>query len=137
MEIITFIRKIKELASSSYILSNISNLIKLILEHIKIIFYVLLIIVIPCIVSYYLKHNTITNENAVLIGFLGSYFGGVATLVAVLISIKETKDIQNENKYKEMEQEHRNIMPVISLSETTPPFILMSVFSKAEPVDIA
>ena len=82
----------------------------------------------PGYICYYSLNNTLTSNTTVLIGFLGSFFGGVATLATVVISINETRKIQDKNDIenkerekrnneKELERERRRIMPFLKIND--------------------
>lgn len=72
----------------------------------KIVGWVILIIVIPMLIDIYIFGNTFPSniENQAWAGFLGSYLGGIATLVAVFITISDNNKKIEEQKNSEKEQ---------------------------------
>lgn len=65
--------------------------------------FILLIIFIvlsPILVYFFIIENNFPSKasNDAWTSFWGSYLGGISTLIAVFITVKQTRDIQNENK---------------------------------------
>ena len=113
---------------------NKDKILNLIIKHkkISISFTIIFLILLPLILDLFVFNNNIYSKasNDGWASFFGSYlggiFGGIATLAAVLISIKETRDIQKENDKankakdeinakKELERERLRIMPILSI----------------------
>jgi hypothetical protein len=75
-------------------------------KFLKIIGFLVLIIVIPILIDICIFGNTCPSniENQAWAGFLGSYLGGIATLVAVFITILDNNKKIEEQKKFEKEQ---------------------------------
>lgn len=75
-------------------------------KNLKIVCFVVLIIVIPMLLDIFIFGNTFPSniENQTWAGFLGSYLGGIATLVAVFITISDNNKKIEEQKRTEKEQ---------------------------------
>lgn len=75
-------------------------------KNLKIVCFVVLIILIPMLLDIFIFGNTFPSniENQTWAGFLGSYLGGIATLVAVFITISDNNKKIEEQKRTEKEQ---------------------------------
>ena len=83
-------------------------------KRIVIVFIIVIICLIPTALEYFVFRNNIFSvlSNGEWSGFLGSYiggvFGGVGTLLAVYITTKETRKIQQENSAQIEDEKRRN-----------------------------
>ena len=72
----------------------------------KIIGFIALIIVVPLLIDLFIFGNAFPSniDNQAWAGFLGSYLGGIATLVAVFITISDNNKKIEEQKLYEQER---------------------------------
>ena len=72
----------------------------------KIIGFIALIIVVPLLIDLFIFGNAFHSniDNQAWAGFLGSYLGGIATLVAVFITISDNNKKIEEQKLYEQER---------------------------------
>ncbi len=74
-----------------------------------IVIYTIVAVIIPCIAKLVYNNNTWAEWYATLFTYSGGVTGGVATLIAIIITTNETRRIQRENRDKELEAIKRSM----------------------------
>ena len=74
----------------------------------------MLILIVPNAVKYYYPDVTIGDTWVSFFGsYLGGLFGGIVTLIALYITVKQTREIQQENRLEQEKNERRHFVAEI------------------------